>query len=313
MSKAAKHRPHLTSAEMAVQDLARTVGVDKAREVLQQLAVGFDGRSFHPVTVPTDALLDVPDSVAKELPPFVLPNTQKWTVLILPDVHAPAHDKENLIQAVRYGVAHGCNALCLLGDAVDNYSLSRYRKNPHALRFTQEMEIASRLFKAIGECHQWQLKIYKVGNHCERLDHYLIDNAPQMFQEEGMALRHWLKLDELSYTLVLGQQHIWAGKCTLIHGHEIKAGGSVNPARNKMLRAYDNIVFGHHHTTGNSPIRTIRGKEMNAWAVGGLFSLAQEYALTNQFIQGFAILEVETDGSFTMHNKRFIDGKIHSV
>jgi hypothetical protein len=176
-----------------------------------------------------------------------------------------------------------------------------------------ELQIGVQILTAIAKYFPNALRIFKIGNHEDRLDNYIRNNAPELWTEEGAAIADRLRLKELGYDLVLSQQVIHAGDANVIHGHEIKAGGAINPARNKFLRAFANLVFFHHHTAQSSSARTIRGKELGAWAVGMLAAVSQEYAMNNQYIQGYAIITVYANGEFSVENKRFINGEIRSV
>jgi hypothetical protein len=44
-----------------------------------------------------------------------------------------------------------------------------------------------------------------------------------------------------------------------------------------------------------------------------LAAVSQEYAMNNQYVQGFAIIETEASGEFNVDVKRFINGQIRSA
>ncbi len=76
------------------------------------------------------------------------------------------------------------------------------------------------------------------------------------------------------------------------------------------MRAKANIIGGHQHQTSEHTESNINGKVVGAWSVGCLCDLHPKYRPVNKWNHGFAIVKQFKDGSFEVHNKKIIDGKI---
>lgn len=299
------YRPRLSVPELELLQMARAFGIEKLTQELAERNGDLDLGDDLPLPA------EIPDGWCKPIPPYVIPGPRK--ILGLWDIHAPAHDKEKLQAALKYGKRQGCDAVFIGGDFLDGYKISRFAHTPNAPSFQLELQIGVQILTAIAKYFPNALRIFKIGNHEDRLDNYIRNNAPELWTDEGDAIKDRLRLKELDYSLVLSSQITTAGDLGLFHGHEIPGGGTVAPARNKFLRAYANIICGHHHTSQSFSVRTVHGKELCSWIVGMLASVAQEYARINQYTQGFAIIETEASGEFNVENKRFINGEIRSV
>jgi hypothetical protein len=45
--------------------------------------------------------------------------------------------------------------------------------------------------------------------------------------------------------------------------------------------------------------------------VGCLCDLSPDYAIVNRWNHGFAIVDIDEDGSFEVHNHKIIDGRVY--
>jgi predicted phosphodiesterase len=163
-------------------------------------------------------------------------------VLIVPDTHIPYHDKKafNLMMAVAKDLKP--KHIYIIGDFVDFYAVSSHSKNPK-----RATELASEL-KA-GEAALDQLdalgaksKVYIAGNHCDRMQRYLQDKAPELF--DVINIPELLHLDKHGWEYVPYKKHTKLGKVHFTHD----VGSAGRNAVFKCLDTYQHsVVTGHTH------------------------------------------------------------------
>jgi len=77
------------------------------------------------------------------------------------------------------------------------------------------------------------------------------------------------------------------------------------------MKAIENILVGHVHRTSTDVIRKpLDGSFIGGWSVGCLCDLNTHYAARNGWNHGFAIVDVDKSGDFTVHNKMIIGGGV---
>jgi predicted phosphodiesterase len=235
--------------------------------------------------------------------------------LILSDAHFPYHCPAAIDEAVRHGIEEQCDHLVLNGDMLDAYQQSRFVRDPNARSIDDEIKTLAGWLKDIrpffkGDCY------YKIGNHEDRIESYLFENAPQMI---GMSkwdlckvLADQLGLDS-SWQMIASKQLYTLGTLNCYHGHELPKGlvAAVNPARGLWLRTRQTSMAGHFHQA-STHIET-SGDKRKTWvcfSTGCLCDMAPAYALVNQWSQGFAILDLDSRGHWKEQNIRIHEGKI---
>lgn len=227
---------------------------------------------------------------------------------VINDLHWLFRDKVAPEVALNYLVQQKCDAILLNGDIADNYQLSRFDKHREKALFHTERdgikEFLSMLQSLFGNVY------YKQGNHENRYEIYLRNNAPAIFSAEENTLENLFMFEGSRVKFIDESQIVEFGKLAIIHGHEIRGGGTVNIARSKMLKAYTNIAFGHHHTVQQHPMKDLYGDYFMAWSIGCLCNLKPRYMPFNQWMHGFAITERTDDkGGFHFENKLIVKGK----
>ena len=161
--------------------------------------------------------------------------------LIIPDTHAPYHDKRalQLIYKVLDGVRF--KGIVVLGDFYDCYSVSQHRKDPRRERsIARELMEARAVLQPFTD-YPFEHRTFIEGNHEWRLSRMVIDQAPEL-------------LDLVESQDVFGLQ----GKWTWVpYMHDIKI-GAINLTHDlgkagatallSALHDYmDNVVIGHTH------------------------------------------------------------------
>lgn len=267
---------------------------------------------FNPVPdLDSEFNIDIPAGYFDDRTPHILPSLYK-NVLILHDIHAPYHNAMALTLALRYGHEHGIDTIIFNGDTIDFYGISRFSKKPNKPSLKDELEMTRTILERIRDKFGDIKIIWKDGNHDERLEKYIADKAPELYDiHERPSIRTLLGLDKLRIDYVTDKRIIKVGKLNVIHGHEIMSGaGAVNLARAVRLKANANVMFGHFHKTQEDISTNIEGETIGSWAVGCLCDLSPEYMPINGWNLGFAHVEVANDGQFEVHNKKIIGGQI---
>jgi len=253
----------------------------------------------------------IPPTASKKRTPLVLRGPMKLGVFS--DLHIPYHNP----QAVEVAIAHlkkqKCDTLLINGDLGDFYACSRHEKDPRR-RLSEELDSIRRFLFWLRSQFPKQRILYKIGNHETNLERYLMREAPVLLGVSDFTIRDVLKLDSFGIEVVESLQLIQAGKLSIYHGHELPQGMSspVNPARGLWMRVQETILCGHWHRTSEHTETTgISRKVSSCWSVGCLCDLSPDYAIVNRWNHGFAIVDIDKDGSFEVHNHKIIDGRVY--
>lgn len=254
------------------------------------------------------AALGLPAPHPERYEPFRIDTPGRW--LILSDIHAPYHDRTTLELAVTEAKRRGVVGVLLNGDTLDSHEISSHDKDPGAPRYVDEVETGRKLLEWLrGQFPKARL-VLKEGNHEERLSRYIIQRAPALFGLEGIDLPALLHFDEVGAEWVTDKRVIALGKLCVLHGHEYRGGGGVNPARWLYLRAKYVAMCGHFHRSSEHGERNVIGTEERAWSLGCACYLYPRYMPLNSWNLGFAFVDVSQDGAFSVENKRVFRGAI---
>lgn len=254
------------------------------------------------------APLKVPEP--KKMKPWGIRKLRMKKTLILADVHAPYYDKEALQLALNYGIDHGCEDLLLNGDFIDNFSISHWERDPRLRDFPGELEITKELLHLLSE--KFNRKIYKMGNHDEWYEKYMINSAPELLDVADFQFENILKLKDYGYECIGDKQPLEINNLKIIHGHEycFSISNPVNPARGLYLRAKESSMCGHFHQTSEHSEGRMSGKIITCWSSGCLCYLHPNYRPLNKWNHGFSIIDTSEDGIYSVENKRIINYKV---
>ena len=230
-------------------------------------------------------------------------------ILVISDIHIPYHVRPVLMLALE--TCRDVDTIILNGDIVDFYACSFWDKRPDKTLLKREIEMGWNFFDGLRKMFPSAEIIFKSGNHEFRFERYICQKAPAFFGMDSFAIPEILKLKDYGISYVSDKQMIKAGDLTIIHGHEIRMTlGAVNVARTLYLKANANIMFGDRHVSQEYFQRDIHGKVRGAWAVGCLCDLSPDYAPVNNWNHGFARVQLNSDNSFSVDNKKIILGKV---
>lgn len=254
----------------------------------------------------------LPPSLAEPWTPFDLGNDVRAG--IISDLHVPYHSVMACESPVKELKRRKIDTLILNGDGADFYSISRHQKNPAKRDLVQEID-------SMRECLGWLRHefpkvrfIYKLGNHEERWQHWLWNAMPELSHHGRMDVKEWLDCEKYGIEVVGDQRPLMLGHLPVFHGHELPRGISspVNPARGAFMRTHSTILVAHSHVTSQHGESNLWHVPTATWSQGCCCDLTPEYARINKWNHGFAFVEVDKAGEFSVENMRVgVAGQIY--
>jgi hypothetical protein len=254
----------------------------------------------------------IPAADKQRKPRIGLNDKGRW--LVIGDLHCPFHSEMALQLVLKYAVDNKCEHLLVNGDALDAYQNSHWMRDPSKRSVDSEILILKEIF-AIFENTLPGRKVYKIGNHEERIENYLFTHAPGMIGMSEWDLGKTLKekLSIPSWTMIDSKQLYGLGKLNGYHGHELPKGltNPVSVGRGLWNRTRQTGFTNHWHTT-STHIETSGNKDKTwvCFSVGCLCDLQPSYAPVNGWNHGFAVVDIGAGGQFREQNKRIVDGEI---
>ncbi len=236
-----------------------------------------------------------------------------YRALVLQDIHLPYHDKGALRAALDYGKKRNPNLIVFNGDTADFYSISDWDRRPDRKLLKDELPHVRQFLSVVHEAFPKARKIWKDGNHEDRLVCYIENKAPEFWGMPEMTIPELLHFEENGVgDYVTEMRPIRLGKLYLIHGHEYKFPftNPVNPARGLFLRAKTMACCGHLHQSSQHQETNIAGKVIRTWSSGCLCDLHPPYRPINNWSHGFFFIEFDSSGAFDVQNLQIIDGKV---
>lgn len=237
----------------------------------------------------------------------------KDKVLWISDIHIPNHDETALTTALEYGLANKANCIVIGGDLLDNAPFTRFRTPPDKKRAREYFDMATDFLSALRLNFPEALIIYMEGNHDRWYVDWLIDHCAIVFDDPHYQLETRLGLADLQIEYLKESVIVKAGKLPMLHGHTIVRGvfAPVNAARGAYIRSKHNLLIGHTHQVSMHSEKDITGKATKTWSTGCLCTLSPDYDPHNtKHGHGFAFIETEPNGAFTVKNFEIVDGII---
>lgn len=319
------HRIRVTEEELELVNTLRkerlkTLSGSSHKNIQSAIAVAESATNNEPVQVgavfggaPKAAM------IAGELRDENVTDITSSRIGVISDAHWPFHDlrQDNdgnfygaYLTAIEWLREQKIETLILNGDMLDCFNLSSHEKIEGKRSWKWELDVSRAMIKHLREFFGDKVRIvYREGNHEERFKRYLAGKAKEL--EGSIWLEELLGLREHGIEWVQDRDKIVAGKLWIDHGHEWFGGGGVNPARNYRMKAVDNVLVGHVHKTSTDLFRKpLDGSFIAGWSVGCLCDLNPRYAPRNNWNHGVALVELEADGNFTVHNKVILQGKV---
>lgn len=196
-------------------------------------------------------------------------------IVVLPDIHAPAHNKQWLWAIEQFLAEYRPHILIFIGDSTDFFFLSRWPKPPRQgynamLELEESRELHDRLIKVSGCLWAFETE----GNHENRTNSFLSAVAPQISTLVDMDSQEPI----MNYSKLLGYKGDGSEKITfvtdergfggyggciilndqirLIHGLPLRprAGGSPRVFTDQLGQS---VMHGHSHRFGENHRETL--------------------------------------------------------
>jgi len=187
-------------------------------------------------------------------------------LFFVPDVHLPYADKRALRTAIQAMAVFQPDQVILLGDVLDCYPISFYKKFPGRKTMAQELDIGRRFLRGVSDLLPKARKRYVLGNHEDRWPNYILEKAPALF---GIVqtLPELLECKASGWEVVPYKRSMKVGKLHVTH--ELDACGK-NAVREARTNYESNVVIGHVHGMQLFYKGNIRGKTKVAASFGWL-------------------------------------------
>lgn len=249
----------------------------------------------------------IEESIGKEYTSLRLEDKFK-KVGIMSDIHVPFHSMSALTCAIKHLREEQIDCLILNGDIMDFYAISRHEKEKDLRDFAKEIEMGRNFLQKIRDLFPTIPIYYKMGNHENRWQRYLNDQAEEFAQLHEMQFEQFFRLDKLGMIYVPDWQGIELANLLILHGHEIMAGG-MNPSQSTFNKTFCDTLIGHVHRTTNTIKKNGFKEYFHTYSTGCLTQLSPKYYPFAQHNNGFAVVDIE-NGKTKVSNIIIKDGKI---
>jgi len=229
---------------------------------------------------------------------------------VLGDVHLPMHDKATIEAGVKEAKQKAASVILLNGDIMDMFNITPFFRPPSDDRFVDEVESGKAFLAYLRGQFPRARIVYREGNHEFRLKRYIGEKAPELYDLPCLSLPALLEFDKYGIEWVADKRKVYLGKLITLHGHEFRKGEGINPARLAFLRATASVMVGHHHRTSEHHQRALDERHHAVWSVGCACYLHPDYDPYGQSNHGFAMVEVASDGWFSVQNRRVLNGRV---
>ncbi len=252
-----------------------------------------------------------PESDEREWLPFKITGVERLG--IISDVHLNYHSISALTCTFDYFIQKNIDCLLLNGDILDAYQLSKFVRDPKKRGFADELHIFEQFIKTIRQAFGDIRIIFKLGNHEERYDHFLMTKAHELSGVSEFSIEQLINNRAPGVEIVKDKRIIHANDLDIIHGHEFAQSvfSPVNIARGLQLRAKTNAIQGHNHISSEHTEPNLRGGIKTTWSMGCLCELHPEYMPINKWNHGCSYIELSNNSNeFHVDNKRIYNGKM---
>lgn len=231
--------------------------------------------------------------------------------LVIADLHIPYIDSLCTELALKDAEENKVNRITILGDLLDFYKISRFVKIPGKKSVKQEIEEAEQFLLNLRLRFPNAKIIYYIGNHELRLEKYICENASEIYDLISDLLPQKLKLHEKNIEYRVKPFKI--GNLWHMHGHEKPRGGNPRYVCQVFWKyIHDHFIVAHHHKKQQDTFTHIDGEtKFQGNAVGTLANIKQlEYAILNDWNNGYAIVKYDSHGNYRIQNKIICQGEV---
>ncbi len=227
------------------------------------------------------------------------------TVLVLPDLHVPFHDRESVGAVLAYAADEVWDECVLIGDFLDFNCISTFNTGKPRLvegqslgdDYEQGRAVLDSILRAVRRKNDSCTVTLLEGNHEQRVDRLLDANpvlAGVVEVPRGLGLRQrgvrWVRSWSRGELHKIGNAHFHHGLYTNIHHAK------------KMVEAFGvPIYYGHtHDIQGYSKVLRGRDHTIEGCSLGCLCDYEQQYKLgaPDKWQQAVTVFRVFPDGYF---------------
>jgi hypothetical protein len=229
--------------------------------------------------------------------------------IVCADIHIPYQDNLAVSAMIEYMLEYKPTTIIIDGDILDFYQISSFVKNPANKGTSEEIRETKKFLTELRQLFPDARIIIKEGNHEQRLEKYIFQNAKAIADLIDDLIPMKLGLSELKIEYKIDPFSF--GKLWILHGHE-KPGGAYNPEyiTNVIWQyVHDHFAVGHFHRGQEKIFKNIKGDTFYACSVPYLAG-KMDYAVLNKWSQGFLRVDFSTSGKFKAQLLKIIDGEI---
>jgi len=306
--------PNLTLARKIHKEnsmVFRNIEVARTAVRYSRGALGKDNRKSKNINSILTPKFSIPEGDNINYEPYIISDELK-TGALLYDIHFPYHDKKVLDAALTYIYNSHPDFMLLVGDIADFHQISFFERDPRKKKIVQELKMLEYFFAELRLNFPGVEIIYKLGNHEERYDRFIMQKAPELFDIEQIQLKNILNLEKHNIALVDNKRIIRYCHLNIIHGHEYKFNISnpVNPARGIFLRTHKITTAGHFHQASEHNETSINGDKITCWSAGCLCDLHPQWMPLNKWGHGFQTIKCNDKGMWQLTNHKIINGEV---
>ena len=226
------------------------------------------------------------------------------TVVIASDVHIPFQDDKAVRAFCSYCEEKKPEYIILNGDILDFFRLSRFTKgegrNP-----MEEINLCRKLLETLRElCPQSKI-YYIIGNHENRLEKYILNNAPEI----ACVVEDIFTILGTSEFNIEGCASLRVNKTLLFkHGTFVGAKSGLSAIK-ELEKAYMSGCSGHTHRLCKFITRK-SGKKFFWIEIGCLCTMNPDYLINPDWQQGFAHIEIRNGEVFNAKVIEIENGRV---
>ena len=228
--------------------------------------------------------------------------------LVFADTHVPFHEMQPIESMIKYSQSQKIDGMFIDGDFQDCEAVSTWMPT-RKRNFDEEIEETIDMFDFINAELKPKIKVYKPGNHEDRLPRLFANKMPEIGLSMGgiVAQTEVLGFESRNIEYLDSLQVVMAGKLPIFHGHELRYSSVVNPARGAFLKLKSWGMVAHSHRSSEHTETNLAGTVLTTWSIGCLCNLSPDYyPYANNWNWGFALVNIEKDGDFEVVNKRIL-------
>lgn len=217
---------------------------------------------------------------------------------IITDLHLPEwHDKPTAQAFLDYIEETQPDTVVYGGDFMDMESMSSHGGNPSPPKLIDEARESRRYLRSAKRVAPHARHILLEGNHEDRLDRWLADNAPALVGT--ITVPQLLQLDELGIEWITEEKILWLGKLAVIHG---KWCNDLH-AKKHLLEYGHSSLYGHTHRHQVYTKGQMNGDVHGAFGMPSACSRDAPYMKGRPagWTQGFGVVYVRPNRDFNVY------------